>query len=231
MMRRVWTALVVLGMAGLAAAQTVAPVAGGTGPAATATPAGNAYSATVPVAGTSDAQRDAAMSAALAQVLQQVAPGFTVAPEVLAQAAGYVRNYQYRRAPAGAGLVLQVDFDPGAIGRLIAAAPVPAATIAAGGIAGAGSAAAATAAPGSGTLWVDGIDSGRAFVGLLALLRGDPRLHDVTPVGADGAGVMLHLGFDQPLATVLASLAGPNGHLAPDAQPHPGADAAWRWTP
>src|SRR6185437_13836649 len=71
--------LCVLGAAGGAWAQAAQPlVAGAPAPAA---PQASPYSATVPVAGTSDAQR---------------------------------------RAASGAGLELQVDFDPGAIGRLVA---------------------------------------------------------------------------------------------------------------
>lgn len=227
--------LLVSGVAMAAAAQNAAP------PAAAQVPvpaAANPYSATAPVAGTSDAQRDAAIATALTQVLQQVAPGFTPGADVLAQAPGYVRNFRYSRAPSGSGLQLQVDFDAGAVSRLvaqgqgggagatnIAGAPVPAAG------ASAGAAAAMPASGGSGTLWVSGIDNGHAFASLLAMLRGDPVLHDVTPVGADGEGVLLSLRFDQPLATVIAGLGGPAGHLAPDPRPHAGADASARWVP
>ena len=84
---------------------------------------------------------------------------------------------------------------------------------------------------GSGTLWVDGIDNSHAFASLLSALRADTALHDVIPVAAEGDGVLLQLGFDQPLATVLAGLTAPNGHLAMEQQPHPGADASLRWMP
>lgn len=221
MVRVVLSLLLALGVAYGASAQSAANAAG-TAPA-------NPYSATVPVAGTSDAQRNAAISAALTQVLQQVSPGFAATPDMLAQASGFVRDYRYRRAASGNGLELQVDFDTGAVSRLIAANP-------GGAVAGAaapagGSTAAAAAQGGSGTLWVDGIDNSHAFASLLSTLRGDSALHDVTPVGAQGNGVLLHLGFDQPLATVLAGLTGPGGHLTQDPQPHPGADASLRWTP
>jgi hypothetical protein len=223
--------LLALGMAATAAAQTTMSAQAGAGatPAPAGDPASNAYSATVPVAGTSDAQRNAAISAAFTQVLQQVSPGFVASPDMLAQASGYARDYHYRRAASGNGLELQVDFDPGAVNRLIAVNPGGA--VAASSSPAAGSTAAPAAQSGSGTLWVGGIDNSHAFASLLSTLRGDSALHDVTPVGADGKGVLLHLGFDQPLATVLSGLTGPGGHLTEDPQPHPGADASLRWVP
>ncbi|HET7161906.1 MAG TPA: DUF2066 domain-containing protein [Rhodanobacteraceae bacterium] len=227
MLRISLSLLLALGVAALALAQT-APQSASSAPQPAAAPA-NPYSATVAVAGTSDAQRDAAIAAALTQVLQQVSPGFAASPDVLAQASGYVRNFRYSRAASGNGLQLQVDFDPGAVSRLIAANPGGAAV--AGASPASGSTAAAPAQGGSGTLWVDGIDDSHAFASLLSTLRGDNALHDVVPVGAEGDGVLLQLGFDQPLATVLAALETPAGHLAQDPQPHPGADASLRWVP
>jgi uncharacterized protein len=228
MLRIPLSLLLALGVAALAAAQTTAPPPANAAPQPAAAPA-NPYSATVPVAGTSDAQRNAAIAAALAQVLQRVSPGFAASPDVLAQASGYVRNFRYSRAASGNGLQMQVDFDPGAVTRLIAANP------GAGAVAGAspatGSTAATPAQGGSGTLWVDGIDNSHAFASLLSTLRADNALHDVMPVGAEGQGVLLQLSYDQPLATVLAGLTAPNGHLAVEPQPHPGADAALRWIP
>jgi len=227
MLRISLSLLLALGVAALAAAQTTAPPPANAAPQPAAAPA-NPYSATVPVAGTSDAQRNAAIAAALAQVLQQVSPGFAASPDVLAQASGYVRNFRYSRAASGNGLQMQVDFDPGAVTRLLAANPGA-------GVAGAspatGSTAAAPAQGGSGTLWVDGIDNSHAFASLLSTLRADNALHDVMPVGAEGQGVLLQLSYDQPLAAVLAGLTAPNGHLAVEPQPHPGADAALHWIP
>lgn len=232
----VW--LAACAVAALAAAQTL-PTPGVVAPA----PPANPYSATVPVAGTSDAQRTAAIGAALTQVLQQVSPGFVASPDALAQAPGYVRDFHYQRAPGGAGLQLEVDFDPGAIGRLVAqGAPGAAGTPSAPGATPAGAAstgapAAGTAAAGSasgagtGTLWVEGLGDGPAFASLLSELRGDPALHDVTPVAAKGEGVLLKLTFDRPLAEVLAALETPAGHLEQVATPHPGADVTLRWVP
>lgn len=231
MPRIVLPLLLALGITTGASAQTA--------PAPAAPAPANPYSATVPVAGTSDVQRSAAIAAALTQVLQQVSPGYAASPDVLAQASGYVRNFHYSRAAAGNGLELQVDFDPGAISRLVAqggsttanavgaaTSPNPSSSAPAG--------AAGTAAPnasGSGTLWVGGVDSGHAFASLLAMLRGDSQLQSVVPIGAEGDGVLLRVGYSAPLATVLAALETPNGHLSQAAQTHAGADASLRWTP
>ena len=236
MTRILLSLLLALGVTAGAAAQPAANPASADSAApavAPSAPGANPYSVTVPVAGTSDAQRDAAMSTALGQVLQQVSPGFAATPDVRAQASGYVRDFHYRRAVSG-GLELQVDFDPGSIGRMVAQGQSGPGV---GGVAaGQPGAAASTGAPavaqgGTGTLWVKGVDDSHAFASLLATLRGDSALHDVIPVAAEGDGVLLQLGFDQPLATVLAGLTGPAGHLAQAAQPHPGADETLRWTP
>ncbi|MGH8233723.1 MAG: DUF2066 domain-containing protein [Rhodanobacteraceae bacterium] len=235
MMRILLSLLLALAVVGVAAAQTAAnPASAGSMAPAVAAPApgANPYSATVPVAGTSDAQRSAAIAAALSQVLQQVSPGFAATRDVLAQASGYVRDFHYLRAASG-GLALQVDFDPGSIGRMVAQAQSGGAgTVAAGQPGTAASTGAGAAAQGgTGTLWVEGIDSSHAFASLLSTLRGDSALQDVTPVAAADDGVLLRLICDQPLATVLAGLTGPAGHLAQAVQPHPGADATLRWMP
>jgi hypothetical protein len=232
MMRASVFLLCVLGASAGAWAQAAPPLAAGA-----ATPQTSPYSATVPVAGTSDAQRSAAIAAALAVVLLQASPGFAPSADMLANASGYVRGYHYRRAASGAGLELQVDFDPGAVGRLVAqgggGAPATAATTATSGAASSATAGAPGAVPASGTgmLWVGGLDSTHAFASLMSLLRGDDQLHDVVPIGASGGGVLLQVGYSAPLATVIAALEAPNGHLAQAAQAHPGADASLRWNP
>jgi hypothetical protein len=220
MLRVLIPLVLVLGVAAGASAQTAT---------AATTPPASPYSTTVPVAGTSDTQRNAAIAEALGQVLQQVAPGLTAAPDVLAQAPGYVRDYHYRRAASG-GLELQVDFDSGAVGRLVAQAQNAAAGTLAG-QPGTAASAGAVAQGGAAILWVDGIDDSHAFAALLSTLRGDQALHDVIPEAAEGDGVLLQVSSDRALADVLAGLAGPTGHLAPAAQPHPGADASLHWTP
>ncbi|MGH8152108.1 MAG: DUF2066 domain-containing protein [Rhodanobacteraceae bacterium] len=230
-MRALLALLLAFGVAMAASAQVTSPAATSAAPPDSATPA-NPYSAAVPVAGTSGAQRNAAIGAALAQVLQQVSPGFTASPDVLAQAPGYVRTFHYRRAASGAGLELQVEFDPGAVTRLLNQAAAGAGTIAGTATPASGTSAAAPAAQGgSGTLWVGGIANSHAFASLLSMLRGDPDLSNVTPIEADGEGVLLQLTFDQPLAAVIANLGGPAGHLAPASQPHAGANASVRWVP
>ncbi len=226
MMRMLLALVLALAVAGGTAAQTAAPAGAGTAAGPPVTAAANPYSATVPVAGTSDAQRNAAIGNALSRVLQQVAPGFVPDADVLKHASDYVRDFRYRRAADNTGLELQVDFDPGAVSRMLAA------NAQAGPAAGATSGlAAGTAAPqsGSGTLWVTGIDNSHAFAMLLSILRGDSALHDVVPVEAHGDAVLLQLDFDQPLAGVLAGLTGPGGHLVPATQPHLGADASLEW--
>ncbi|UGB38613.1 DUF2066 domain-containing protein [Frateuria soli] len=93
---------------------------------------GSPYAVVVPVADTSEAQRDEAFATALAQVLERVAggqdlrskPGYD---DALKGAPGLVQQFQYQRA--GSGIVLQVNFDPGAVRRLIAQIGVPAAGV------------------------------------------------------------------------------------------------------
>ena len=234
MIRACMFLLCALGAAGVALSQAVPGAGTAYAPADAASP----YSVTVPVAGTSDAQRSDAIAAALKLVLQQAAPGFAPGADTVSNASGYVRGYHYRRAASGGGLELQVDFDPGAIQSLVVqsgasgsgsvAGTTPAAATSAG-VAAGGSTPAASG--GTGTIWIDGIRNSHAFASLLSMLRGDPQLHDVVPVAAQNDGVLLQLGYSAPLATVLAALETPNGHLAQAAEAHPGADASLHWTP
>lgn len=222
-----------LAVAGGAAAQTgpSAPTSVAAPPAAVTAEPANPYSAVVPVAGTGDAARNTAIDAALTEVLQRVAPGLQPDPVTLAEASGYVRDFRYRRSPSGAGLELQVDFDPGAIGRLVAAGNPGASSAAAGAVTGAPAPTTAVVQGGSGTIWVGGLANSHAFATLLSLLRADRDLHDVVPVAAAGNGVLLRLDFDAPLSGVVAALTGQGGHLGSAAQTHPGADATLRWIP
>ncbi|MHB1273438.1 MAG: DUF2066 domain-containing protein [Rhodanobacter sp.] len=84
---------------------------------------GSPYSVVVPVADTSDTVRDQAFSSALAQVLARVAGGQDLRSnadydDALASAGSIVRKFQYQRTAGG--LVLQVNFEPGTVRRLIA---------------------------------------------------------------------------------------------------------------
>lgn len=84
---------------------------------------GSPYSVTVPVADASDAQRDRAFATALGQVLTRVAggqdlrsnPGYA---DALGNAGSIVQKYQYQRAATG--LIVDVDFEPGSVRRLVA---------------------------------------------------------------------------------------------------------------
>lgn len=190
-------------------------------------PAVSGFSATVPVADTSDAARDKAIAAALAQVLGGLAPGTTPGADALSQASGYVRDYKYQRAPGGSGLQLLVDFDPGSVQHLVQqSGGAPA--VASSAPASAGTSAAPVAAGGSGTWWVDGIDSAGDFATMLAALQQSDQLHDVAPIAAQGDGVLLQVSWNAPLADVLNTL-GSGGHLQA-APAHPGADASLHWT-
>ena len=90
------------------------------------------YAVVVPVTDTSEAQRDQAFGTALGQVLERVAggqdlrdkPGYD---DALKGAPGLVQQFQYQRA--GTGIVLQVNFDPGAVRQLITQLGVPAAGV------------------------------------------------------------------------------------------------------
>ncbi|MDQ6646916.1 MAG: DUF2066 domain-containing protein [Pseudomonadota bacterium] len=94
--------------------------------------AGSPYSVTVPVADTSEAQRDQAFSTALGQVLTRVAGGQDLRSnggygDALSQAGSIVQKYQYQRAATG--LTLDVDFAPSSVRRLVSTLGVPSAGI------------------------------------------------------------------------------------------------------
>lgn len=185
------------------------------------------YTVALPVADTSDAQRDHAFAVALGEVLARTAgqditqaPGYT---DALGSAASLVQDYQYQRAPAGAAraFVLQVTFDPTAVQHLAAGLQrqLHAAAAAAGAIVTQG---------GTGMLWVSNMHSAMDLARLLSTLRGDAQVDFAEPVGAQGDGVMIHIRTRAPLASVLGDLQA-KGHLQPDAVPHAGADASMNW--
>ncbi|HJU08181.1 MAG TPA: DUF2066 domain-containing protein [Rhodanobacteraceae bacterium] len=213
MMRLVAAALLIFLFAHGAWADNAAPASGG-------------YSATVPVADTTDAARDKAIAAAFTQVLSGLAPNTTPTTDVLAQAAGYVRTYRYQRAPGGNGLQLQVDFDPGSIQHLLQ--QMGASATAANAPASGSSGGAPVAAGGSGTWWIDGIGSAQDFATLLGTLRQSDQLQNVTPIAAQGDGVLLQLSWSASLPDVLNALTA-SGHFSA-APAHQGADASLHWT-
>lgn len=83
---------------------------------------GSPYSVTVPVTDTSDAQRSQAFATALAQVMTRIAggqdlrsnPGYGAA---LSDAASLVQKFQYQKAATG--MVLNIDFSPTSVRRLV----------------------------------------------------------------------------------------------------------------
>jgi hypothetical protein len=295
------------------------------------------YAVVVPVTDTSEAQRDQAFGTALGQVLERVAggqdlrdkPGYD---DALKGAPGLVQQFQYQRA--GTGIVLQVNFDPGAVRRLVTQLGVPAAgvkppvlalvrgsdgsllgkdsllalaqaaaargyTLAypdaanppdAAALAGADPAALAQVAQryrtglilvgklkgssadwtlvsggkpqpwsdqaisedalladagnaladhlgkqlnvigasiSNGKLWVSKLDSAQAYANLLAMLRADPSVRDVSTLGADNGGFLFAVKSNVPTAALAASLAA--GGRVIQGTPHAGADASLQW--
>jgi hypothetical protein len=79
----------------------------------------------------------------------------------------------------------------------------------------------------SGELWVSGLHSATDYASLLAALRADPAVSDVSTVEAENDGVLLSLKSAIPLDGLAANLAAGGRLLQGDA--HPGADASLRW--
>ncbi len=84
--------------------------------------AGSPYSVVVPVVDTSDSQRDQAFATALGQVLTRVAGGQDLRSnagyaDALGKAGSMVQKFQYQRAATG--LILEVEFESGAVRRLV----------------------------------------------------------------------------------------------------------------
>lgn len=305
--------------------------------AQTAPPA-SPYAVTMPVADTSEGQRDQAFADALGQVLARVAggqdlrekPGYD---EALKGAPGLVQQFQYQRA--GAGLALQVNFDSGAVRRLVTQLGVPAAgvkppvlllvqgsdgsllgedslgalaqaaamrgyaviypdadhlpdpaslgaadpaalaevtrqyktglillgnlgngtadwTLVSGGqpqhwiVTGAGEDAMLAAAGddmvdrlgkqlnvigarvSDATLWVANVNSAMDYANLLAALRADPSVREVTTLGAQDDGMLFRVKAALPAQALAASLAA-GGRLIQAQSTHAGADASLRW--
>ncbi|TPG07305.1 DUF2066 domain-containing protein [Rhodanobacter glycinis] len=91
-------------------------------PSLQAQSSGSPYSVVVPVADTSDAQRDQAFATALGQVLTRVAGGQDLRSnpgygDALGKAGSIVQKFQYQRAATG--LILDVEFEPGSVRRLV----------------------------------------------------------------------------------------------------------------
>ncbi|MET0330728.1 MAG: DUF2066 domain-containing protein [Dyella sp.] len=92
---------------------------------------GSPYQVTVPVADTSEMQRDLAFGTALGQVIARVSGGQDLRDkagyaDAIKQAGGLVQQYQYQRGAANT-LSLQATFDSSSVQRLIGKLGVPAA--------------------------------------------------------------------------------------------------------
>jgi hypothetical protein len=80
---------------------------------------------------------------------------------------------------------------------------------------------------GEARLWVEGLDSAADYVNLVALLRADPSVRQVTTLAASDAGMLLSVKTGMPPPAFAASLAA-GGRLIQSGA-HEGADASLRW--
>ena len=84
------------------------------------------------------------------------------------------------------------------------------------------------ASPSEGKLWISGLASAMDYVNLLATLRADPAVTQVTTLGAENGSVLLYVKASLPMKALAANLAA-GGRLLLQGEPHPGADANLRW--
>jgi len=78
-----------------------------------------------------------------------------------------------------------------------------------------------------GKLWVSAINSAADYANLLAVLRADPSVRQVTTLSAQGDGMLFAVKASLPMDALSASLAAGGRLLRGDA--HTGADASLRW--
>lgn len=79
-----------------------------------------------------------------------------------------------------------------------------------------------------GKLWVSGLKTGMDYASLLATLRADPAIQEVTTLSVQGDAVMLAVKAVQPMSGLAANLAA-GGRLLQQQESQPGADANLRW--
>ena len=173
--------------------------------------AGGLYTAQVPVASQSDADRAEALKTALGQILVRVGgdAGVLTRADVvkaLGQAERYVQQFQYQQDVVTEGgqpqirLTLVAQFDRDAVDRLAG-----------------GSAAAATAAPEQGAaaeaatpgtyhLWIGGVRSAKDYARAIGALSGSDLVRDVQVELARGDGMQLRLAATVPLARLLDAI-------------------------
>ena len=84
------------------------------------------------------------------------------------------------------------------------------------------------ASPSEGKLWISGLASAMDYANLLATLRADPAVTQVTTLGAENGSVLLYVKASLPMKALAANLAA-GGRLLLQGEPHPGADANLRW--
>lgn len=189
------------------------------------------YSATVPVADTSSAQRNQAFAQALDQVLTRVT-GHSSSAAGADDASTYVMQYHYQRAPAGSAepFVLFVKFAPSSIRHLAGEAGDTVADEPAGAATADDSASAIAGIPvnDEGAVWVSNLHSALDFADALAALRSAPGVDDVTVQASEGDGMLLDVHTSMPLQQTLVALQD-DGRLVASDQTHAGATASLRW--
>lgn len=218
---------------GASVAQDVAAASSAPVPATAPSP----YDVTVPVADTSAAHRGEAFATALGQVLEHEA-GHSFTPAQIAaipgEASAYVRQYQYRRAAAGAPqpFELVVHFAPSSIHYLArsldAAAPGQAGSNADTGAGPGAAGISGQAVGGDSTVWVAGVHSAVGFADVLDALRNAPAVDRVSVQAARGDGMLLDVHTSAPLSQVLPGLER-DGRFTASGSAHAGADASLRW--
>ncbi|MCX7514041.1 DUF2066 domain-containing protein [Frateuria sp. STR12] len=79
----------------------------------------------------------------------------------------------------------------------------------------------------SGKLWVGKVESAQAYADMLAMLRADPAVREVSTLAAANDGFLLAIKASMPPAALAASLAA--GGRVIQGAPHAGADASLQW--
>lgn len=155
------------------------------------------YTGEAPVASQSDADRAAALTAAMANAItaQSADPDALARPEIaraVARADRYVLQYEYR--PGSGGLVLVAQFDSAVIDRLLQRDA-------------GGDAAAAGDMPSQALAWVGGIRGADDYVRLMAYLARNHFVRGAQPVAAQGDGLLLRLSLASDLPKFLEVVA------------------------
>ncbi|MGA9341985.1 MAG: DUF2066 domain-containing protein [Rhodanobacteraceae bacterium] len=163
------------------------------------------YTGEAPAASQSEADRDAALKAALAGVVEKIAgdAGIVSRPDVaraIEQAPRYVLQYQYRRDTAtdvtAPGLILVAQFDQSAVDSMLASlgigegrAPVP-----------------MLATPIDASLWIGGIESADDYARAVGYLDKLEFVRSANPMRVRGDGMLVHVTLTTDLSSFLAAL-------------------------